>query len=131
MNRARLSEIAFFLLRVVVGALFMLHGAQKILHFPHGMGPLDTQMKVGGVIELVCGALVAVGLFTRPAAFLASGTMAVAYFQFHWKLHMANWQWLPGVNQGEAAVIYCFIFLAFAAAGAGRMSLDHKLRGVS
>ena len=87
-----------------------------------------SQIGVGGVIELVCGALVALGLFARPAAFLASGTMAVAYWQFHFKPH--GWSWLPMINQGELAVLYCFVFLAIAAAGAGKLSVDDK-RGVA
>ena len=131
MNRARMAELAFFLLRVVAGLMFMMHGAQKILHFPTGAGELTTQLKIGGVIELVGGALIAVGLFARPAAFIASGTMAVAYFQFHFKGDFAHWHWLPGVNKGEDAVLYCFLFLCIAASGAGRISLDHKLRGAS
>jgi putative oxidoreductase len=127
-----MSELAFFALRVVVGFLFMLHGAGKILHFPHAMPmPLDTQLKIGGVIELVGGALVMVGLFTRAAAFICSGMMAVAYFQFHWKGHFDNWMWLPGENHGEDAVIYCFVFLFIAAAGGGALSLDRKLRNVT
>jgi putative oxidoreductase len=65
-----------------------------------------------------------VGLFTRPAALLASGTMAVAYFQFHWKLELANWKFLPIVNGGELAVLYCFVFLVFAVSGAGALSID-------
>lgn len=131
MNRAKQIEISFFLLRVISGALFMMHGAQKILGFPASMGDLPTQMVIGGWIELLGGALIAVGLFTRIAAFISSGTMAVAYFQFHFKGEFDNWHWLPSVNHGEAAVIYCFLFLCFAASGGGRLSLDHKLRGVT
>ena len=72
------------------------------------------------------GSVVALGLLTRPAALLVSGTMAVAYFQFHWKLAMDHWKFLPAVNQGELAVVYCFVFLMFAAAGAGAYSLDAR-----
>jgi putative oxidoreductase len=69
------------------------------------------------------------GLLARPAAFLASGTMAVAYFQFHWKLKFAHWMWLPGVNQGEMAVLYCFLFLLIAARGGGPVSIDGVIWG--
>lgn len=88
------------------------------------MTPVGSQVWFGGMIELVCGLLIAVGLFTRPAAFLASGTMAVAYLQFHWKLSFAGGQWLPAVNHGEPALIYCFLFLFVAAHGGGAPSLD-------
>jgi putative oxidoreductase len=129
-NRTGLQEAAFAALRIVAGVLFMVHGTQKLLGIPP-MPPgmhidIASQVGVGGIIELVCGALIALGLGTRLAAFLASGMMAVAYFQFHWKLQFGNWLFLPSVNQGEAAVLYCFIFLLFAAAGAGPYSLDAK-----
>ena len=86
-----------------------------------------SQMWIGGLIELVCGALIALGLMTRAAAFLASGTMAVAYFQFHWKLQ-GGAQLLPIANGGEMSALYCFVFLWLSAAGAGPWSLD-ALRG--
>jgi putative oxidoreductase len=69
-----------------------------------------------------------VGLGTRFAAFLASGTMAVAYFQFHQKQDLANWHWLPIKNGGELAVVYCFAFLFIAARGPGRLALDNRVR---
>lgn len=131
--RSRLAELAgraeapaFAALRIVAGALFSFHGMQKLLGWPQGghTVALLTQLGAAGVIELGCGVLVAVGLFARPAAFLASGEMAVAYFQGHWKLHFANDAWLPVVNRGELAVIYCFLFLFIAAHGAGVASLD-------
>jgi putative oxidoreductase len=119
----------YALMRIVVGGLFALHGAQKMFGWPLPMPPGHTierfsQGWFGGIIELVCGGLVAVGLFTRYAAFLASGTMAVAYFQFHKGYELAHLKWLPPVNGGEPAVIYCFIFLYIAARGAGRAALD-------
>jgi len=123
---ARLEPIAFSALRIVAGAALFFHGAQKILGwFATRAGPAAwTQVWVGGMIELVCGALVAVGLFTRGAAFLASGTMAVAYIQFHWKLQMTGGKFLPLVNQGELALIYCFLFLFVFAHGPGAASVD-------
>jgi putative oxidoreductase len=121
-------------LRIVSGAMFICHGTNKLLGWPppaHEV-PLWSQLWIGGLIEIVCGALIAVGLFTRLAAFVASGTMAVAYFQFQWKVHqagaMSDWNFLPLVNKGEPAVLYCFIFLVFAAAGAGPYSLDARRR---
>ncbi len=113
------TENAYAALRIVSGFLFMFHGIQKLFglwtdHQP----PVGSQIWVGGCIELVGGALICVGLCTVIAAFIACGTMAVAYFQFHWKLQMdANV--LPVVNKGEMAVLYCFICLFAPAAGQG------------
>jgi putative oxidoreductase len=127
----RAEAPAFAALRFVVGALFSCHGMQKLLGWPPGGHSvlLVSQLGVGAVIELGCGTLVAIGLFARPAAFLASGMMAVAYFQFHWKLAMAGFAWLPIVNKGELAVLYCFVFLYIAARGAGIASVDAARRG--
>jgi putative oxidoreductase len=128
-DRAGLSSFATTLLRIVSGGMFAFHGAQKIvgvLTTPEHQPPAWTQLWFGGIIELVCGILIAIGLFTRPAALLASGTMAVAYFQFHWKLAMDHWRFLPIVNQGELAVLYCFVFLVFALSGAGALSIDRQ-----
>jgi putative oxidoreductase len=123
---ARAEPLVYAALRMVAGALFAFHGTQKILgwYATNGSPAVGSQIWVGGWIELVGGALVAVGLATRGAAFLASGTMAVAYFQFHWKLAVADGHWLPGVNKGELAVVYCFLFLFVAARGGGLLSLD-------
>lgn len=121
----RWAPAAQSLLRIVAGLLFMLHGTQKLLFFPDSSAPRPNSfsiMTVAGIIELVCGALIAVGLLTHIAAFLASGQMAIAYF----KVHAPNGCW-PTLNQGELAVLYCFIFLYFAFAGAGRWSLDALL----
>jgi putative oxidoreductase len=106
------------------GLLFLAHGTQKFLAFPAGERAgsglaLDNPGAYAGIIELVCGTLIALGLFTRPAAFLASGTMAVAYFLAH-----APGNFFPVNNGGDAAVLYCFIFLYFVFAGAGPLSLD-------
>lgn len=117
---------AYAALRIVSGALFAVHGAQKVFGVLGGkVAAFPMQMWFGGVIELVGGALIALGLFTRCAAFIASGTMAVAYLQFHWQ---GRWgaEFFPVVNKGELAVIYCFLFLFIATNGAGRASIDAR-----
>jgi putative oxidoreductase len=126
-DQVRIQSLAGGVLRIVAGAMLACHGAQKILGVwaPPGHQPaVMSQLWIGGIIELVGGILIAVGLFTRPAALLASGMMAVAYFQFHWKLAFDGLKFLPIVNQGELAVLYCFVFLVFAASGAGALSID-------
>jgi putative oxidoreductase len=121
----RFQPVAYDLLRFFAGALFSVHGMQKIFGFMAQPQPAPfTQAWIGGLIELVCGILIALGLFTRLAAFIASGEMAVAFFQFHFKGVFANWNWLPHVNGGEMAVLYCFIFLYLATRGSGRFGLD-------
>jgi putative oxidoreductase len=129
-SAARLETPLYAALRFVAGAMFSFHGAQKILGwFATHPGPeFGTQLWLGGVIELVAGVLIALGLFTRGAAFVAAGTMAVAYSQFHWKLAVANFAWLPIVNKGELAALYCFVFLLVMARGSGPLSLDAALR---
>lgn len=124
------SEPYFYAaLRIVAGALFAFHGAQKILGWhSQFMPPLGSQPWLAGIIELVGGTLIALGLLVRPAAFLASGEMAVAYFQFHWKFALAGGMWLPGINKGELAVIYCFLFLFIAAHGSGVAALGGRVR---
>jgi putative oxidoreductase len=124
----RYEPMAYAALRIVAGSMFLFHGVSKLFGWPGHAVPFGSQLWVGGVIELVGGALIALGLLTRPAALLASGTMAVAYFQFHWKLEFANWAFLPIVNQGEPAVLYCFVFLLIAIRGAGIWSLDRARR---
>lgn len=121
-----LTTITWTALRVVAGLLFSVHGMQKVLGWfaTHEPPPAFSQLWMGGVIELVTGLLIAVGLFTRASAFLASGTMAVAYVQFHWKFAFADGAWLPLLNHGELALIYCFLFLFLFAVGGGRWSLD-------
>jgi putative oxidoreductase len=121
-----LSVAALTALRIVAAGMFVLSGTSKIFGFPVPMpdgstADLMTQIGIGGVLEIVGGGLLVLGLFTRPAAFLMSGMMAVAYFQFH----APNDFW-PTVNGGVAAVLYCFLWLYFAAAGAGPWSLDAK-----
>jgi putative oxidoreductase len=117
------------ILRIVAGLMFMQHGLQKIFGFPApAMMPFDilSQMGIGGVLELVGGAMLVLGLFTRCVAFVLSGMMAVAYFQFHWNFGAASP--FPMVNQGELAALYCFTFLYLAAAGGGAWSVDNLLK---
>jgi putative oxidoreductase len=110
--------------RIVAGLIFMEHGTQKFLSFPPGenagsglgFGGLGAY---AGIIELVTGLLITIGLFTRPAAFLASGTMAVAYWYAH-----APQNFFPVNNGGDAAILYCFFFLYLVFAGPGAWSLD-------
>lgn len=119
---ARFHDIAYLLLRVVSGLMFAIHGSQKLFGVPpgqHGTVPLASIYGLSGVIELVAGILIAVGLLTRLAAFIASGEMAVAYFM----AHAPNGFW-PIQNQGELAVLYCFLFLCIATHGGGRYSVD-------
>lgn len=125
-----LRELTLFLLRVVAGLLFLQAGGMKLLDWfggipaEHGGHPaMWSQAWIGGVLELYGGAAVLIGFRTRPIAFLLSGMMAVAYFQFH----QPNGFW-PIQNHGEPAVLLCFIFLFFAAHGSGRWSLDGLLR---
>jgi putative oxidoreductase len=113
-------------LRIVTAFLFMQHGGQKLLSFPappQAMHPLLSLIGVAGILELFGGLLLVLGLFTRPIAFLLSGQMAVAYFMAH-----APHGFWPIINRGELAVLYCFVFLYLAVAGAGSWSLDHLLR---
>ena len=122
----RLEEPAYALLRMVSGFAFCIHGFQKVLGFFGGtLQPAFTQLWVGGLIELTCGSLIFLGLRTRWAAVLASGTMAVAYCQFHWKFQLGE-AFLPAVNKGELALIYCFVFLYISAKGSGKWALDKK-----
>jgi len=121
---ARSEPYLYAALRIVAGVLFAFHGAQKVLGLLSQFTPqVGSQLWIGGVIELVGGVLIALGVLTRPVAFLASGQMAVAYTQFHWKLALGGGMWLPAMNKGELAVIYCFLFLFFAAHGNGILAL--------
>ena len=106
--------------------MFTFHGVQKVLGILSEHQPeIGSQIWIGGVIELLCGIAIALGLFTSWAAFLASGTMAVAYIQFHWKFEFGA-QFFPGTNKGELALLYSFLFLFIACKGAGIWSLDRK-----
>jgi putative oxidoreductase len=123
------AERAYALLRIVSGFLFAFHGLQKIFGVlsEDPSPPFGSQMWIGGVMELVCGLAILLGLFTALAAFLASGEMAVAYFQFHWKFQFGA-QFFPKINGGELAVLFCFLFLYIACKGSGPWSLDARRR---
>jgi putative oxidoreductase len=122
---AHAEPFAYAALRIIGGLMFAFHGAQIIFGWHmESMSEFNPQIWIGGLIELLGGVLAAIGLYTRPAAFLASGTMAVAYVQFHWKFAIADGRWIPVLNQGELAVLYCFLFLFIAARGGGVASLD-------
>ena len=112
--------------RVITALLFIEHGLMKLVAFPAAVpglpSPLPAILVAAALIEIVGGALIAVGLFTRIAAFICSGEMAVAYFMFH----APNSFW-PAVNQGDAAILFCFVFLYLAFAGAGAWSIDVAL----
>jgi putative oxidoreductase len=128
MNKERAVQITVFLLRVFAGLIFLQAGGMILMDWFGGI-PAQfgghprflSQMWIGGALELYGGSLILLGLFTRPVAFLLSGEMAVAYFQFHFNLHTAFW---PIQNHGEPAVLLCFIFLFLAAYGGGTWSLD-------
>ena len=113
------------ILRIMSGLLFLEHGTAKLLGIPHvtmydaGLSPL---LLAAGIIELTCGVLITAGFFTRIAAFICSGEMAVGYFLYHMRMG----GFFPAVNQGDAAILFCFIFLYIAAAGPGPWSIDAK-----
>jgi len=128
MSAATLSLTA---LRIVAAVLFFSHGAQKLFGWFGGMGPgggaasLMTLMGAAGVIEVVAATGIGIGFATRLLAFIASGEMAVAYFYTHVRGSNSLWWW---ENRGEVAILYCFLWLYFAAAGAGPISVD-RIRG--
>lgn len=120
----RKAPYALVLLRIASGLVFLEHGTQKFFGFPGGDyagsgWTLDNPAAFAGIVELVAGALITIGLFTRPAAFLASGTMAVAY----WMAHAPN-NFFPGNNGGDTAILYCFVFLYLVFTGPGALSVD-------
>lgn len=117
---------ALSLLRIVAALLFLLHGTSKLVGFPPYPMALPQPgelLWIGAIIELVGGLMLLVGFLSRPVAFILSGQMAVAYWMFH-----APRSTFPSVNMGEPAILFCFIFLLIAAAGAGPWSLDAKRR---
>jgi putative oxidoreductase len=122
----RFADPVYCIARLIIGLMFACHGGQKILGFPPGGSgdPLDTLGLVGGWIELAAGFLIAFGLFTRIAAFVSSGQMAVAYFMVH-----GPRDFFPIVNKGESAVFYCWFFLFVFFYGPGRWSIDALIKG--
>lgn len=119
------SPMLLSVLRFVAGLTFMEHGTQKLLNFPvaeHGTVALFSLIGLAGALELVLGLAVTLGLFTRIAAFILSGEMAFAYFMAHFPR-----SFFPALNGGDAAILFCFIFLYLAFAGGGPLSLDAKL----
>jgi putative oxidoreductase len=129
MSRNRAAQLTYFLLRVVAGLLFLQAGGLILFGWFGGMPgqpgppPLMSQTGIGGVLEFFGGIAIVLGVGTRPVAFILSGMMAVAYWQFH----APNGVW-PLQNQGMPAVLFCFIFLYMAAQGGGDWSLDALLR---
>jgi putative oxidoreductase len=119
------SSRALAALRIVAGLLFLAHGVIKVFGFPAGAEPGQQELLslfgIGGVIELITGLLLILGLFTRPAAFIASGQMAVAYWMFHFPSSP-----YPAVNGGDAAILFCFVFLYIFTAGPGAWSIDDR-----
>jgi putative oxidoreductase len=129
-NRERAIQFTWFLLRIVTGLLFFQVGTVKTFGWFGGMpghpgpAPLLTEIGIGGWLEVIGGLLIMLGLFTRPVAFVLSGEMAVAYWQFH----APSGGFWPIQNQGADAVLFCFIFLFMAAWGGGDWSLDALIR---
>ncbi len=120
-SSSALRRHALALLRVATAYMFLLHGLMKFT----GGTPLSSLTGAAMALELVGGALLVLGLFVRPVAFILSGEMAFAYWMAHAKA--ANW-WLPVQNHGESAALFCFIFLYLAAAGGGALALDDARR---
>lgn len=131
LNRFLESKIdaVYAFMRIVAGLMFAFHGLQILFGvLTDFRPPVGTQLWFGGIIELVTGIAVAAGAFTTWAAFLASGTMAVAYVQYHWRLDLGA-RFFPAVNQGELALLYSVVFLFVACRGGGRWSLDRRPAG--
>ncbi len=117
------QAVALALLRIIAALLFIEHGTQKLFGFPPAPYAITTLFFVAGIIELVGGILILIGLFTRPVAFLLSGEMAIAYFMVHMPINF-----FPANNQGDGAVLFCFIFLFLVFAGPGEWALDNRQR---
>ena len=121
----RYAPQALSLLRIVAALIFLLHGSSKLLGFPASEMPMPPAMSFmwfGGMLELIGGLMLLVGILSRPVAFILSGEMAVAYWMFH-----APQSTFPSVNGGDAAILFCFVFLYIAAAGPGPWSVDASL----
>jgi putative oxidoreductase len=112
------------ILRIITSLLFLQHGLMKLVHFPAPQPgvpvPLPAMLVVAGLVEVVGGLLLSFGLLTRIAAFFCAGEMAIAYFVGH-----ATKSFWPGINGGDSAILFCFVFLYLVAAGAGPWSVDH------
>src|SRR5215213_10170096 len=122
----RFSPYALAVLRIVSALIFLEHGTQKIFGFPPQTGPAPPAFSlfwIGGILEITGGLLLLIGLFTRPVAFLLAGEMAVAYWAFHAPRNL-----FPAVNGGDAAILYCFVFLLFVFIGPGAWSVDAARR---
>ncbi len=118
------ADHAYALMRIMTGLLFSFHGMQKILGIlTESQPPLFSQLWIGGIIELFCGLAVALGFKTRAAAFLCSGTMFVAYVQFHWKFQIGA-MFFPTINKGELALLYSVVFFCIACRGGIKWCLD-------
>ena len=118
------ADVSYALLRIVSGATFFFHGVQKVFGIlAEYQAPVGSQLWIGGAIELVCGLMLVIGFQSRWAAFLSSGTMAVAYIQFHWKFQFGP-EFFPAINGGDLSVLYCFVFLYIACRGSGIWALD-------
>lgn len=120
----RYAPQALSLLRIVASLIFLMHGSSKLIGFPAPVPPMGqpavgSLLWIGGVLELVGGLMLLIGLLSRPVAFVLAGEMAVAYWMFH-----APQSTFPLQNGGDAAILYCFVFLLVAAAGPGPWSLD-------
>lgn len=114
---------ALAILRLMTAILFIEHGTQKLFGFPPAPYAITTLFFVAGMLELVGGILVLLGLFTRPVAFLLSGEMAIAYFTVHMPINF-----FPANNQGDGAILFCFIFLFMVFSGPGDWALDNRQR---
>jgi putative oxidoreductase len=127
MSSQGLSPVMLSVLRIVAGLLFLQHGTAKLLHVPYqpmfAHLQLMSLLGVQGVLELVGGGLLAIGLFSRPVAFILSGDMAVAFFMAHFPKN-----WLPILNGGDLAVLFCFTFLYLCVGGPGPWSVDALLQ---
>ena len=127
MNGSSLAEIMLNVLRIVTGLQFLEHGTQKLFAFPPRTGAapeLLSLLGLQGCLELVGGVLIIIGLFTRPVAFVLAGNMAAAYFMAHFPR-----SFFPALNGGDAAILFCFVFLYLASVGGGSWSLDAQRAG--
>ncbi len=125
------TDAVYTLVRIVAGLMFAFHGVQILFGvLTPFRPPVGTELWFGGILELVTGIAIAAGAFTRWAAFLASGTMAVAYVQFHWRFDLGA-RFFPAVNQGELALLYAVVFLFIACRGGGRWGLGRRRAGLT